>query len=281
MRYVFATLWAAAACTPTTSESQRCNLYEALCDRPVAEVTFAGTHNSMSSAEEDWFAPNQTFGITQQLEDGIRALMLDTYEQNGELLLCHGMCVLGSKPLSAGLQEIAGFLDSHPDEVIQIIFQDAIAREATRDALTEVGLASRLHVWTPGSRVTLRELIASRENLIVGLESGQSDEEGLHAAWSLWTDTPYSYSDPDQFSCERLRGEDDNDLFLMNHWLGTPLPSPQNGAVANAGSLLLDRAEDCIDLRGRPINTLAVDFYDQGDLLDVVNHLNGVGDEQP
>lgn len=57
-----------------------CNGHEALCGRPLNEVTFAGTHNSMAAASErGWYFPSQRYGISQQLIDGVRALLIDTY----------------------------------------------------------------------------------------------------------------------------------------------------------------------------------------------------------
>ena len=57
-----------------------CNGYAELCGKRLDEVTFPGTHNSMSAAEEPgWFLPNQRYGITRQLNDGIRALLIDTH----------------------------------------------------------------------------------------------------------------------------------------------------------------------------------------------------------
>ena len=54
-----------------------CNGHPELCERPLNAITLATTHNA-SSESAGWIAPNQGFGITQQLEDGIRGMMLDT-----------------------------------------------------------------------------------------------------------------------------------------------------------------------------------------------------------
>ncbi len=57
-----------------------CNGSVELCDRPLDEVAFAATHNSMSAATyDDWFFAQQEKGITSQLEDGIRALLIDPH----------------------------------------------------------------------------------------------------------------------------------------------------------------------------------------------------------
>ncbi|MCK9486922.1 MAG: hypothetical protein M0R73_09555 [Dehalococcoidia bacterium] len=57
-----------------------CNGHEALCDRPLDQVTFAGTHNSMAAASlRGWYFPVQRHGIADQLREGVRALLIDTY----------------------------------------------------------------------------------------------------------------------------------------------------------------------------------------------------------
>jgi len=57
-----------------------CNGHELLCDRPLDQLTFPGTHNSMAAASErGWYFPSQRYGIAQQLRDGVRALLIDTY----------------------------------------------------------------------------------------------------------------------------------------------------------------------------------------------------------
>ena len=57
-----------------------CNGHRDLCRRPLNEVVFAGTHNSMGAADiPDWMFANQECGIVEQLDDGIRALMIDAH----------------------------------------------------------------------------------------------------------------------------------------------------------------------------------------------------------
>jgi hypothetical protein len=55
-----------------------CNGMPELCDRPLDEVVFAATHNAMGAADvPGWLFPNQERGIRTQLEDGVRALLID------------------------------------------------------------------------------------------------------------------------------------------------------------------------------------------------------------
>jgi len=57
-----------------------CNGYPQICAKRIDQTTFPATHNSMAAAQEPgWFLPNQRFGITRQLDDGIRGLLIDTH----------------------------------------------------------------------------------------------------------------------------------------------------------------------------------------------------------
>jgi hypothetical protein len=65
----------AAAVTPGT-----CNGYAALCNRPLNDVAFAATHNSMASVTiPTWLFGQQDGTIQEQLDYGIRGLLIDTY----------------------------------------------------------------------------------------------------------------------------------------------------------------------------------------------------------
>jgi hypothetical protein len=57
-----------------------CNGSRDLCGRRLDEVVFPATHNSYAAADEPgWFFANQRFGIERQLEDGIRAFLIDIH----------------------------------------------------------------------------------------------------------------------------------------------------------------------------------------------------------
>jgi hypothetical protein len=64
-------------------------------------------------------------------------------------------------------------------------------------------------------------------------------------------------------------------LFLLNHWLS--VPDARAGAQeANTRDVLLARARRCEEERGRGPNVIAVNIAEVGDLLSVVDELNGV-----
>jgi len=57
-----------------------CNGYAELCDRRLDQVVFATSHNSMGGADDPrWLFPNQNRGIPRQLEDGVRAFLIDAH----------------------------------------------------------------------------------------------------------------------------------------------------------------------------------------------------------
>ena len=69
---------AAGAIDPESIEE--CNGSAELCDRRLNDVTFAGTHNSMSAADSPgWLFTNQRHDIGRQLDDGIRLLLIDPH----------------------------------------------------------------------------------------------------------------------------------------------------------------------------------------------------------
>jgi hypothetical protein len=57
-----------------------CDGSAAICAKRLDQVVFPGTHNSYAAADEPgWHFANQRFGIGRQLDDGIRALLLDVH----------------------------------------------------------------------------------------------------------------------------------------------------------------------------------------------------------
>jgi hypothetical protein len=57
-----------------------CDGSPAICAKRLDQVVFPGTHNSFAAADEPgWHFANQRFAISRQLDDGIRALLLDVH----------------------------------------------------------------------------------------------------------------------------------------------------------------------------------------------------------
>jgi hypothetical protein len=268
-----------------------CNGAAELCDRAFDRVSSAMTHNAMSNAAEKFAAPNQNNTVEKQLADGVRGLMLDTHyydEDSGktdarvdgvaavqQAYLCHGNCQLGRRPLLDTLCDLTNFLDRNRGEVVSIIFESYVTPADTVEVMRAAGLTD--YVYTPGGAFpTLREMIAKDTRLVVFTESDGGTPAWYQPAWSVVFDTPYSFTKPEEFSCALNRGSKTNPLFLLNHWIGDPLPNPKRAAEVNVESVLLARAQKCAMESGKTPNFVGVDFYDLGDVMTVVRKLNGL-----
>ena len=233
----------------------------------------------MSNAEDNWGVPNQNFGITRQLDDGIRGLMLDTYEYEGDLWLCHTTCIAGKQRLVEGLEEITTFLQANPEEVVSIIFENYITHAQTASAFEDSGLIEFVYAHEVGAPwPILGALIAAGTRLVVFQEKMPQEDEfpWLMNIWEHAWETPFSFSAPEDFNCEPNRGNPANPLFLLNHFLTGPFGgSAEFAEMVNYNPLFIDRANECQDVNEDFANFVAVDFYDIGDLFDVVGELNG------
>jgi hypothetical protein len=283
-----------------------CNGGEQLCDRPLDEVAFAATHNSMSAADQPgWRLTQQEKGIPAQLEAGIHGLLIDMYYgvrtsrgvQNvpldkigtqgldraagRDVYLCHTLCVFGATRATDALRDIRDFLADHRREVLLISIEDYVRPEDVRRVFERSELAR--YAWRgplgPDRLPTLREMIDKDERVVVMAENRSGGVDWLRDQFDLVQETPYRFGTPAEVeadsSCRRNRGQPDNPLFLLNNWVDTsPFPRPSNAARVNAFPALLRRARTCQRLRGLLPNLVAVDFYERGDVLDVVGELN-------
>ena len=253
-----------------------CNNHAHLCDRTPPEVLFAGTHNSMSSAEEEWIAPNHNWAIPQQLQDGIRALNIDTYWWEEEAYMCHSFCEIGAQPLSWATDEIASFLSENPNTVLIITFQSTLSAEETLVPFVSSGLRDELYEHQINSPwPTLRELIDTRKRLLVFSNSDGGEHDGYMAQWEHWVDTPYSANSPDDFGCFFDRGDPQTaSLYNINHFLTNPVALPNLAETANQEDILHQHIERCIEESGRFPSQILVDFYRIGSVLPVVDFYN-------
>jgi len=264
----------------TTGNELACNGHAELCERPYNEVVFPCTHNAHSAKSEGYtLNANHQKGVPEQLEAGIRAMMLDVYMHNDETTLCHGPCELGSQPHIEVVEILYDFLVANPGEIITIIYQDDVPPAAIEADFVTTGLIDYVYTHTAGDPwPTLSEMVEADTRLVITAESKGPPPAWFHHAWDLIWDTPYSHMSPDDFSCELGRGSLSNDLFLINHWVNNllDLPSEPDAAIVNAYDVLHDRATQCLEETGRLPNFIGVDFYQQGDLIAVVDDLNGV-----
>ena len=308
-----------------------CNGHAELCPRTLNEVVFAGTHNSMSAADEPgWYFAGHRGGIADQLSFGVRALLIDTHygirdkkgnvrtdleregtnrekivnaigesglaaaerlvgrigfgELNGKtgIYMCHTLCELGATPLEDGLRDIRTFLDKNPDEFVVVFIQDEVTPQDTAEVFDRAGLTRYAYTHERDAPwPEMRELIASDNRLLVLVENDtRGGPPWYHEGFELTQETPYVFHSLDEllapFGCRHNRGSVTSPLFLLNHWIERVNPSPGLAAEVNERERIVRRARRCQRERGLVPNIVAVDFYDEGDLIGAVDALNRV-----
>jgi hypothetical protein len=261
-----------------------------LCGRTLDDVVFFGSHNAMSSRDDGFAAPNQHDALPTQLALGARAFLIDTkaprdadgHTVDDGVLLCHSACSLGSVTLVDTLRQLRRFLSEDPGNVVQLLVQDDASIADTKAAFVDADVFDEVYVHDGGAGwPTLGALIDARTRLFVTAESGtvEDDEPWFHPMFSLVQDTPYTFGSLDELqaasSCAPNRGGADAPLFLVNHWLGNPLPDDELAPTANAFDVVDERVRRCAAERKRTPNVVAVDFVDVGDVAAVVDGLNG------
>ena len=193
-----------------------------------------------------------------------------------DVYLCHQFCELGAESMSRAVAIWRRFLEENPDEVLVIVIQDEMPAEPLEKALD--GLTPYLATLDPAQPLpTLREMLASGQRAVVGLENGDLGPDLPNVfTGGLVQEVPYTYrraaSLESPLSCRRHRGSSKAPLFLLNHWI-TPA-SEQAAATVNGTDVLGDRIDTCTRLRRQAVNLVAVDFYESGDVLSVVDGLN-------
>ncbi|MCG8556318.1 MAG: hypothetical protein MJD61_13660 [Proteobacteria bacterium] len=253
-----------------------CNGMAALCARRYDAAAYATTHNAMASMADGFLAPNQHHGIKRQLEDGIRALMLDLhYDETGQAALCHGSCAFGKRDLRSALGEITGFVDTHPREVLTLILESYVKASDFEVALRDAGLLGQLVEHAPGTAwPTLGALIDANTRLVVLADREGGAFPGYLEMWSEAWEVPFEARTVADFSCSPGRGKPSNPLFVFNHFLTAPLASPELAQMVNHDPLLSDRLAECQRASGDLPNFVSVDFYNIGDVLAATARLN-------
>ncbi|KAF9975632.1 hypothetical protein BGZ73_000646 [Actinomortierella ambigua] len=276
------------------AQAQACNGYAELCSKPYNQVTYATTHNAYAFSPPGALAANQDNDIPTQLKDGIRAFMLDAYAAAtpSDIQLCHGNCqLLNGGPLSKTLGLFKTFMDANPNEVITILWENAgkLPPSQFQTVYQAAGLADYLHTQEAGNTnwPTLGEMISSGKRLVNFLDDGYSaGTPWLMNEYSFMFETPWHIPKGTPYQCtiDRPKGGSQQSMYVLNHFIsgqisngGQSIDIPQKGAAAQTnGAELVNHVNDCVATFNQNPTFLAVDFYDQGNLLQTVAQVNGV-----
>lgn len=144
-----------AEANPTSDEEARLAAQHQLDnDVPLIEATFIGTHNSFNNDDDGYIIPNQMKDMLDQLDAGFRALSYDLYGKsptNHNVVLCHGdICGSGDTPIDDALDDLDGWLASHPDDVVVVVIEYDLTdseQDNVADAI-DAEIASRAYMPT-------------------------------------------------------------------------------------------------------------------------------------
>ncbi|MFJ6940635.1 phosphatidylinositol-specific phospholipase C domain-containing protein [Streptomyces sp. NPDC101132] len=264
------------------------------------------THNSYA---DDWsqfpVPPNQSHSIKEQLDNGVRALMLDTYDPKGTgpVALCHGGTALCYEDFKSALLTIVNFLQKNQQEVVTVFLENYASQQTLSKTITDMldakdagGLLFNQNNYgiNTNNWPRLRDMVADNQRLVVFQDSWSDLAVGKGTLMNTWTHTVenrYSYGQGQPYGCEQ-RGQskplDTNPmpgtsnltpLFTMNQFSSDNL-DPAGYAKVDNGAQLKSRIEkSCRPAAGRNPNFVAVDYYQDSDNsghtpLSVVAELN-------
>jgi hypothetical protein len=194
-----------------------------------------------------------------------------------EVWLCHTVCELGATRMVDSLREIRTFLDDNRGEVVILFIEPYVPPREIEKTFQETGLDRYVVTLARDEPLpTLGRLVRTNRRVVVFTEK---DADGT-VPWyldgfSFVQDTPLGAEKRDQLSCRRFRGTADSPMLMLNHWADVFPPRLSANPPFQRKRFILRRAHQCARARGLPVNLIAVDFYDQGDLIPAVETLNG------
>ena len=285
-------------CTSSDDENC-CNGVDTICDLPVTDVMFAGLHNGMSTVQDDFIiAANHQFRLESALTAGFRAINVDVGNCAGELVLVHTKCSLGTRDPFTVFDHINRFLDENPREVLLMPLQINNDVDQTVDLyelykiLQSVsGFTDRMYIHERDTAwPTMRQLIDNDTRIIMfiynaGTNCSSGDcPPGFHPYFLYASETLYTFEtvadiQDTQSSCPYDRGaEGYRDFYAINNFVTDPLPSKESSQVVNQEGFIQSHVTACQNIVGRNVSVVFIDFWEEGNLVDVVQtHNQGFG----
>jgi hypothetical protein len=269
-----------------------CNGWPPFCDRPYDSALYLVTHGAAAAKDPPFEVLAQNESVRMQLDHGIRALAFELRGSAAGPVICHRDCARGSLPAERALQEISDFLAVNPREVLTVLLTTDVDEPALAEVFRKVGLDAFAFAREPQTAwPTLGALVTSGRRLIAftlpvsgGITTSDAGSGGvpwLHSFLEIGAEGRRDFAGAEDFDCSLARGASRPELVLLHHWIATvndagasDAASAGSAAVINARSTLSRRIERCAFELGRLPTFIAVEFYDQGDALQLVQDVS-------
>ncbi len=260
--------------------SAQSNSNRALSDKKFNEICFLTSHNAYNSVEDNYLFPNQNIDLKNQLNLGVRAIMIDVYEVLGNLLVYHGFPFLGYKPASHSFDIIKTFLDENPKDVITIIFESYASESLIEQELKKSGLFQYIYFHNPENIwLKIDDMIEKNQRLVVFADKKSEKIENFWYLymWDYAFETNFAVHNENEFNFKHLRGKPENEFFILNHFITQRklgFGKPKAAKSVNSASFINHRLKDALMYYGRVPNFLVLDFVEIGNGIEVVEMMN-------
>ena len=293
-----------------SSSTTACNNFPELCSRTYDKTSQLGAHDSafvVDASTDDSTSGNQYYNSTIQLDNGVRLLTAQVHKGNsGSWDLCHTSCdLLDAGPLSNWLGDIKLWLDVHPNDVVTILLVNSDNAQASDigGEFESSGITNYAYAPTSSGATwpTLGSMISSNKRLVTfvaSLPSTSATYPYLLNEFDHVFENPYTYTDPNTFSCDAQRPNSNTASLLsegmmplQNHFLdvaepfGITIPDTANAPLTNApassangtkiGSIA-QSTTNCTKVWGRTPTFVLVDWFNVGPAIETIDSLNGL-----
>ncbi|XP_061340981.1 PI-PLC X domain-containing protein At5g67130 [Gastrolobium bilobum] len=267
---------------------------------PFNKYSWIMTHNSFSNVDASPLPGvqrltfyNQEDTVTNQLRNGVRGLMLDMYDFENDIWLCHsfrGQCFnfTAFQPAINTLKEVEAFLTENPTEIVTIVIEDYVhTPKGLINLFTNAGLDK---YWFPVSDMpkmgedwpTVTEMVQSNRRLLVFTSDASKEaEEGIAYQWMYMVENEPGDPGVQRGSCPHRKeskplNSRSASLFLQNYFSTYPVEAD---SCKDHSAPLVDMVNTCYKAAGNVLpNFVAVNFYmrsDGGGVFDILDKING------
>ena len=167
------------------------------------------------------------------------------------------------------------FLAREPQNVVVLFLENYVTDEDMEEAFRETGTADMALALDRGEPLpTLGEMIRADKRLLVFTENRAEGVPWLNYGFEWVQDTPLKAERPRDLNCRPSRGTEDSPILMLNHWIDR-FPPPLSGNRQILRERFLTRQiRRCERERQMPASFVAVDYYDQGALVNVARRIN-------